>query len=373
MRLPVTLSLYIGRQFLFMIAMAFAGMLTVVILGDLVELIRRTADSTGGTSVSLGTVLEMVLLKAPDSGIAILPFSVLVGGMLALSRLTRTHELVVARAAGVSVWQFLMPAIILVLGIGIFFVTVFNPVSAAMLSRFQQIEAKYITGKTSLLSVSSSGLWIRQVEQNDPQVREHVFHALKVTQKGMTLSDVIVFSFGDNNKFIGRMDARSATLEEHHWHLHDVTITKPGPAELPVQQDDVLLQTDLTTGQIQDSFAEPKTLSFWQLPAFIHTLEAAGFSALRHRMYWQGTLASPFLLCAMILIAAVFSLRLPRRGGVVMLIVVGVITGFFVFFMTNFISAFGQSGEMPVTLAAWAPSMIALMIGGGMLLHLEDG
>jgi lipopolysaccharide export system permease protein len=140
-----------------------------------------------------------------------------------------------------------------------------------------------------------------------------------------------------------------------------------------VHEDDVLLKTDLTTAQIQNSFAEPKTLSFWQLPAFIHTLEKAGFSALRHRMYWHGTLASPFLLCAMILIAAVFSLRLPRRGGVVMLIVVGVVTGFMVYFLTNFISAFGQSGEMPVVLAAWAPAMIALMIGSGLLLHLEDG
>lgn len=75
----------------------------------------------------------------------------------------------------------------------------------------------------------------------------------------------------------------------------------------------------------------------------------------------------------MILIAAVFSLRLPRRGGVMLLIVTGVITGFLMHFFTNLIYAFGQSGEIPVILAAWAPAMIALMIGGGLLLHLEDG
>jgi lipopolysaccharide export system permease protein len=291
--------------------------------------------------------------------------------MVALTRLTRTHELVVARAAGVSVWQFLMPALVLALVIGIFFVSVFNPVSAVLLSRFEQIEAKFVTGRTSFLSVSSSGLWIRQVEHDSGEVKENVFHALRVSERGMMLSDVIVFSFDDHNKFIRRLDAPSATLEDRHWHLHDVTITRPG--FMPGHQSDVLMKTDLTPVQIQDSFSSPMTLSFWQLPAFIRTLEKAGFSALRHRMYWHGTLSSPLLLCAMILIAAVFSLRLPRRGGVAVLVVAGVITGFLVHFLSNLIYALGQAGDMPVELAAWAPAMIALMVGGGLLLHLEDG
>jgi lipopolysaccharide export system permease protein len=291
--------------------------------------------------------------------------------MVALTRLTRTHELVVARAAGMSVWQFLSPAILLVLGIGVFFVTIYSPVSAAMLSRFERIEAKYITGKTSLLAVSSSGLWIRQVEHDDPSAKEHIFHALRVAQKGATLADVIVFSFGDGNRFTERMDAKSASLEQGRWHLQDVTISRPDA--LPEHRDDILFRTDLTTGQIQDSFASPMTLSFWQLPAFISTLEKAGFSALRHRMYWHSMLAGPLLLCAMVFVAAVFSLRLPRKGGVILLVVAGVVTGFMVYFLTNIISALGQSGEIPVTLAAWAPAMIALMLGGGLLLHLEDG
>lgn len=371
MRLPFTLSVYIGRQFLMSIAVAFMGMLVIVVLGDLVELIRRTADTQMGHEVPFSVILEMLILKTPYTGIRILPFAVLVGGMVALTRLTRTQELVVARAAGMSVWQFLMPAIILVLIIGVFFVTIFNPISAVFLSRFEQVEAKFVTGKTSLLAVSSTGLWIRQVEHDDPLVKENVFHALRVAQKGAALSDVIIFSFGENNRFLGRMDARTATLEDRHWHLHDVILNTPGG--LPVHQDDVLLKTELTTGQIQDSFASPMTLSFWQLPHFINTLEQAGFSALRHRMYWQSTLASPILLCAMIFIAAVFSLRLPRRGGVAILVVAGIITGFMFYFLTNIISALGQSGEIPVTLAAWAPTMIALALGGGLLLHLEDG
>ena len=370
MRLPLTLSFYIGRMFLSAIVIAFLGMLGIIMLGDLVELIRRGSDNNGA-GVPLHITLEMLLFKTPYSGQRILPFAVLIGSMVALTKLTRSQELVIARAAGVSVWQFLTPALLLSLGIGVFFVAVYNPVAAAMLMRFEQLEAKHINNKTSLLAVSSSGLWIRQLEHDGNEVKEHVFHALRVSQQGSALTSVIVFSFSDNNRFISRMDAPSATLVDKHWQLHDVTITHPGA--VAEHADQVILNTDLTTHQIQDSFAAPMTLSFWQLPSFINTLEKAGFSALRHRMYWHSTLSSPLLLCAMVLIAAVFSLRLPRRGGVTLLIVAGMCTGFLLHFMTNLMSAFGQSGEMPVELAAWAPALIALFIGGGLLLHLEDG
>lgn len=370
MRLPVTLSLYIGRIFLTSIGIVFLSMLLIIMLGDAMELIRRTSDNDGaGTPMRI--VLEMLFFKTPFSGQKLLPFSVLIGSMVALTKLTRSQELVIARAAGVSVWQFLSPAVFLALGLGVFFITVYNPVASAMLTRFEQLEAKHVSNRTSLLSVSSTGLWIRQMEHNDPEVKEHVFHALKVSEQGMSLSGVIIFSFAENNRFVSRMDAPNATLGDKHWKLYNVTITKPGA--LPEHVDQLELHTDLTTHQIQDSFASPMTLSFWQLPRFIRTLEKAGFSALHHRMYWHSTLASPLLLCAMVLVAAVFSLRLPRRGRVGILIVAGMLTGFMLHFLTNLMFAFGQSGELPVVLAAWAPAMVSLMLGGGLLLHLEDG
>ena len=367
MRLPFTLSTYIGRQFFNGIALAFASMLVIIALGDLVELIRRADDTKAGFS----TILELLLLKTPSSAMSILPFAVMIGGMVTLTRLTRSNELVIARAAGVSAWQFLTPAIILTLLIGIFFVTIFNPISAVFLSRFEQLEAKSITGKTSLFAISSSGLWIKQVEKNAPQIKERVIHSTKVEQDGTKLAEVVVFNIGANNKFISRIDAASANLEKGNWHLHNISITKP--AEQPVKQDDMLIDTDITLAQIQDSFASPVTLSFWQLPSFINTLEKAGFSALHHRMYWHSMLSLPLLLCAMILISAVFSLRLPRRGGIMLLIVAGVAAGFMTHFLTNLVQAFGQSGEIPVILAAWTPATIALLIGVGLLLHFEDG
>jgi lipopolysaccharide export system permease protein len=366
--LPMTLSLYIGRYFLAGIMLAMFGLLTIIGLIDLVELIRR---SSGKESIPFTIILEMALLKLPSMAEKILPFATLIGGMLALTKLTKSQELVVTRAAGVSVWQFLSPALILVAVLGIISVMAFNPLSAAMISRFEQVEGKYITGKPSVLAVSSSGLWLRQVEEEEGHVGEYIIHALKISQQDMTLSDVIVFTFDQEKRFVRRIDATSATLGDGFWTLNDVTLSQPGmPSEtVPSYR----LQTDLGITQIQDSFASPQTTSFWELPRFIDTLEKAGFSAIRHKLHFYSMIATPFMLAGMILLGAIFSLRLPRRGGIPLLIVAGLLTGFIMNFATNLIYAFGMSGSLPIFLSATAPAAITLSVAVALLLHLEDG
>jgi lipopolysaccharide export system permease protein len=364
MKLPWTLSLYISRHFLVGIMLALFALLTITTLIDVVELIRR---ASGKEMVTFGVVVEMTLLKIPALTDKLMAYAVLIGSMLALSKLTRTHELVVARAAGVSVWQFLAPAMATVMAIGIFMITVFNPFAAALRLRYEQIEAKYFSGKPSLLAISSSGLWLRQIEEGN----EHIIHALRISQSDMSFSNLIVFTFGKNSKFVERLDAEHAVLEPGDLHFTDVTRSVPG---LPPQSiGDYSLPTSLTLGHIQDSFASPDTMSFWHLPSFISMLEQAGFSALRHRLYWTSLLAQPFLLAGSVLVAAVFSLRLPRHGKLGVLLVAGLLTGFLLHFFTDIIFALGSAGTLPIWLAAWAPAFAIFMVGAALLLHLEDG
>ncbi|MCW8971457.1 MAG: LptF/LptG family permease, partial [Rhodospirillales bacterium] len=130
---------------------------------------------------------------------------------------------------------------------------------------------------------------------------------------------------------------------------------------------------DLTINRIQDSFSPPETMSFWDLPAFIDTLENAGFSAIRHRLHLHSLLATPLLLCAMVLIAATFTLRQSRKGGTVYVVSGGVLTGFLLYFFSDVVFALGLSDSIPVVLAAWTPSGVSMLLGLAMLLHLEDG
>lgn len=374
MRLPITLSLYIVRNFVMAFVIALAIVLTIIGLIELVELIRRASYKEN--AVPFHIILEMALLKIPETAERILPFAVLIGAMFSLSRMTKSSELVVARASGVSVWQFLMPEVLSAMALGLFFVGVFNPISSAMISRFEMLEGKYITNRPSILSVSPSGLWLRQVETlpvsfNNKQIEEYIIHARRISQQDMSLTQVIIFVFAKHHEFIGRIDAPMASLQDGYWRITEPTLAVPGLT--PVSKKEYDLETTLSINQIKESFASPKTLSFWELPGFINTLEKAGFSALRHKLYWNTLLAMPLMLGAMVFIAAIFSLRHYRRGGIGLMIAAGIGSGFVVYFVSNIVYALGFSGSLPVVLSAWTPPIVASMASVAFLLHLEDG
>lgn len=366
MRLSTTMSLYIGRQFVASFFVIFFALLMLILLVDSIELLRRAASKP---DVGFSMVMEMALLKLPHMGQQLFPFAVLFGGMAAFWRLTRSHELVVSRAAGVSAWQFLLPVLFLAFMLGVAKITVFNPLSSAMLTRFERIEAAAFKGQQSFLAISGTGLWLRQSDGMD----QSVIHAQHVLQQGneVELNVVNVFMFQGTDKFIQRIDARQAVLEDGFWHMRDVWIHQPDQPSK--NEKEFWLETDLTLGSIQDNFAPPETMSFWNLPDFIGALEESGFSAIRHRLHYHSLLAAPLLMCAMVLIAATFTLRQSRKGGTVFVVSGGVLTGFVLYFFSDVVFALGLSDSIPVTLAAWTPSGVTTLLGLAMLLHLEDG
>ncbi len=365
MTLSPTLFVYIGRQFLLWFLAVFFAMIAVIILADAVELLRR---SSGKVDVSNAIVTSMTLLRAPYLAQQTIPFAAMFAGILTYFRLTRNHELVVIRAAGVSVWQFMLPALLVVVMVGVVKVTLLNPFSSLLLSQFEELEGRYLTGRSSLLAVSSSGIWLRQTFGENGQA---VIHAQSIEPDDLELRKVIVFLMVDEDRFVGRIDAKSARLGDGQWHLADAWLTGPEkPGEFVATHS---LATDLTADKIKDRFASPDTVSFWSLPRFIEVLEATGFSALPHRLQLHALIAEPVLLIAMVLIAASFSMRLSRRGGVTLLICAGVFTAFLLFIVTTVVHAIGLGGSVPVALAAWTPAGVSLMAGIALLMHLEDG
>ena len=82
------------------------------------------------------------LYRVPQVTERIMPFCVLIGAMSCYLNLSRRLELVVARAAGMSAWQFIAPALIVAFVLGVFATTVYNPVSAILQERSKRYEAE---------------------------------------------------------------------------------------------------------------------------------------------------------------------------------------------------------------------------------------
>ena len=364
MRLSTTLSVYFGKQFFLNVAGMFLAIMAVVFLLDMIELFRRSANKD---NVPISLIIEMAALKAPNIAQKIFPFSVLFGSMLFFIRVVRNHEYVAAKTAGVSIWQFLLPALLVVLFLGFFLISIFNPIASAMTAKYETIENTTLRNKGNALSMSSGGLWIREKTETG----HSVLHTRDISENGDIFSKVTIFLFDNEDDFHSRIDAETAKLVPENWELQNSILTSK--AGIPVKKQIFKLPTQFTSSNIQDSFASPATLSFWDLPHFITLLEEAGFTAVRHRLHWHSLLASPLLLCAMVLIAANFSLRLGRTSGNLKWVLTGLFFGFFLYFMTDLVFALGLSSRIPEILAAWTPATVTVLLGTASLLHLEDG
>jgi lipopolysaccharide export system permease protein len=358
-----TLSRYFGRRFLTAVLAVFAGTLVLTAMIDYLELLRRSADIK---DVSALLIAQITLFRVPFITERVMPFAVLVGAMFCYLNLSRRLELVVARAAGVSAWQFITPAVVIAALIGIALTTIYNPISANLRELSTRLEAD-LSGTGQGLRNSGSGFWVRQRTEEG----QAVINAKSSRQQGIELGGVSVFRLDPSGNFRDRIEAKSATLEPGYWRLEEARFYASGIA--PVERDVYRFGTSLTPAQVGESFATPETVPFWQLSSYIDTAEKAGLAAAGYRLQYYQLLAQPFYLVAMVLLAAAVSLRFFRFGGVQKIVLGGIGAGFLLYVMAKITGDLSKAGLMAPLSAAALPPAMGAVTGVIALLYQEDG
>jgi lipopolysaccharide export system permease protein len=355
-----TLSFYLADRFARTVIAAFLAVFILIYAVDLVELLRRSGDSKRATGMLMAA---LSFLRTPTVAEQALPFAVLFGSMIAFLNLSRKMELVVARAAGLSVWQFLTPPLVVIFVIGTLSIVAYNPASTWMKQRSDAIESDVFGGAP----VGSGGMWIRQ-KSIDGQA---VIHALGSDTTGTELSRIEAFNFDGEGNFIERLDAGTGELRDGYWLLHDVKVVTPGFQTLAVST--YLLATSLNRREVAQAFVAPDTVSFWSLPGLAEQTARAGLDPTAYRLQYQELLARPLTLASMVLVAACFSLRFFRMGGVEYMVSGGVVAGFVLYVATKVVSDLGGAGFISAPVAGWAPGIVGCLFGVYVLLHQEDG
>src|SRR5262245_26930345 len=153
-----TLWRYFGFRFFSAVFSVFFSIVLLVALVDYIEMLRRTADIKDVSSLSIA---KITLFRMPFLTERILPFAVLTGAMFCYLNLSRRLELVVARAAGMSAWQFIAPAVLIALLVGVVATTLYNPLSATLREEASRLESEIFSGNRNL-NDATSGFWVRQ-------------------------------------------------------------------------------------------------------------------------------------------------------------------------------------------------------------------
>jgi lipopolysaccharide export system permease protein len=362
------LHLYFARRFAFSFVRVFGLFLIILILLDLIDQLRKFSS----VDAKLGDVVSLSLLSAPGTIYKVLPLIVVLATIALFLALARSSEMVVTRAAGRSAMRALMAPAAVTLIIGGIAVAVLNPLVAAT-SKQYEVRAGALKGQTNILALSSDGFWLRQGSANG----QTVIHARATNLDGTKLSDVSFITFTVAGGPVRRIEAATAELKVGAWTLTDAKVWTlagtPNPEAGAQRLATIEVSSTLTPDQIRDSFSTPSSIPIWELPGFIARLQTAGFSALRHQVWYQTELAQPAFLIAMVLIGAVFTMRHQRGGRTGIMVLAAVLLSFGLYFIRNFALILGENGQIPVLLAAWAPPLSAIGLSLGLLLHLEDG
>lgn len=360
-----TLARYFGMRFLTTVLLVFLGIFLLVALLDYIEMMRRAGDVPGASPV---IVAKISFFRIPQIIERIMPFCILIGAMSCYLDLSRRLELVVARAAGVSAWQFIAPALLVAFMIGVFATTVYNPVSASL----REISKRYETqlfGQSvdNVIGGGGDTFWLNQRnEQGDA-----ILSARASREQGVHLDGVSLFAFDRDGHFTGRVEARSAELQPGVWVLRDARVYSLDTA--PEDRPEYRLKTSLTPEQVRESFATPETVPFWELPLYIKIAEHAGLEAAGYRLQFQKLIARPFMLAAMVFLAAAVSLRFFRFGGVQKMVLGGVASGFLLYILSKVTEDLSKAELMHPVTAAWLPVLVGGLTGLIALLYQEDG
>ena len=358
------LSRYIARRLLTTIATAFSLCAGLIYMIDFIELLRQAGKYGGATLPSLAWI---TFLRLPAHSEVLLTFAVLVGSITTFVNLARTSELAVMRAGGMSAWQFLRPGALVAFILGVFAVTVYNPLSAAARAEAERLHAEVFGRSSDFLSQQSGLPWMRQ-DGNDGQ---SVIWAASTTENGLKLIGVRILQFDRNHAFVERVNGKHAYLRDGHWIVEDGWVVRPG--ETPQLFDTYAVPTYLSPDRVRDAMGSVRSLSFWELPTIIDLAERARLVAAPYHVQFQMLLSRPFLLALMVLLAGTVSLKSFRSGGVQTMVIVGIVGGIGFFLLLEVSRQLGVAGLVPPWISVWVPIAVAYAFAATLLLHQEDG
>jgi lipopolysaccharide export system permease protein len=355
-----TISVYMARVFVSRTFAVLGGLVVILMTLDLLGESGKILAYPGNGEAELWTYVS---LRVPQLIERFLPFSALLGALIALGAMNANSEIISMKAAGASAHQILAPLILasLIIGICLF---VFNErvvaPAYASLSAWESVDY----GPVPAVDGESANVWVR--DGND------LINAQSVTGNGdqTRLEGVTVYDrSGGTLEII--IFADGAGYSSEGWRLENARqFDVASVEETPL--DDVIVATGVTPDQFTLANVEARSLNFVQLRRAIIDLEAAGrpTTALEAGLWHK--ISGPLSTLLMPLLGAVAGFGLARSGQLFIRAIIGMALGFTYFVADNFALAMGNIGAYPPVLAAWAPFFLFLLIGEAVLIRSEE-
>ncbi len=332
------INLYLARNFLTSFIIVFLIFAALLIIGDFVEQFRKAT----GKNVPMKIIIQLAVFNFSSLVEFIIPIVAFFAALLSFIILIRNSEFLIIGTVGISNLRMLMPATIIYFIIGIFFVTIINPLSAVFYDRYTELEYKYIAKSDKFASITKNGIWLKQF--NNSKNISSVLFAQQLSNNGTTLINFMLLEYDDNGVFQGRLDGKQAYLENGFWLMNDVQIS-PKYSQASFNSE-YKYATNIKPSDITNSLSSPDSISIWKIGKFINFLEDLGYSAREFKLYYYNLIILPFFISFLTILASSLVINLKQNSKITKTVIMSFILIFIIYFLSNLLDALGSSSQL---------------------------
>ncbi len=356
---------YVLREHVKIFLMCFSGLLTVYMVIDFFEKVRRFLRYDSGVV----PLLMYFALKIPTISFQVAPFAVLVATLLTIGLLSRSNEITALRSCGVSLLWMTSPFLLFAGFLSLILLTFSSTIIPLASEKAEEIRLIRIEKRPTPLTVQATQPWVRIGSDTLMSINT-------VDVGGRALRGVRLFHFDRTFHLDRIIEAAEARFTEEGWILRDGVRRRFGPdnavdlvsfteqpAQIPLIPDD--FATSLT--------GNSESMTFEQIRNYIARFQPEGVSVARLLTDYYSRLAFPVVTVVMVLIGIALGLRRSgvRGGSMAAGIGQAFVVGFCYWTTQSIAVALGRGGALTPLLAGWLANILFISFGLYLLLKVR--
>ncbi len=353
---------YLIREIAKLFGIVLAAVLVIYLAVDFFEKVDDFIDAGAG----FFSLARYFAFKLPLVLAQVMPIGGLLAVILVFGLMRKNNEMTALRSSGVSHGWLLVP----VLGIGvflslslIFLSEVVIPVTAARSNRIWLEEVK----KKSAVVSHNRDIWLKG--------NRLITHIRYYDPAGRKAYGIAIYQFDERFELMRRLDAKEAKFREGRWFFFKLIeqVLVPATGQYAVstaesREEPFAFQPD----ELRRVVKKSEEMSFWELLAYIRTIEDEGYDATVYWVDLHAKLAFPWVCVLMCMVATGIGPRgVVRREGLALGVALGIGAAFLYWFSHSFCVSLGYGGVLPPFLAAWTGNLIFLSLAVLILLQSD--
>ena len=336
----------------------------LIFLIDLVELSRRFDEIS---NIAFYELIKLSIYKLPSTFEDVSPIIIVIGTLTCLFKLSKSSEIVISNAIGISVWQIILPITLCAILFGLTIVIILNPISIQMKYNFIQLEKNIKGNDTPFDQKLDKEFWSSQKNN----IGELIINAEQLDVNDQKLVGVTILQFNEEMDLVARYDSTSAYLDDGQWYLDKTWVTDQdniskfmGKTKVNTFSDELFLQEEILKSSEQ---------SIWTIKDTITKLKKNNISYAKHLTDLNFFLSLPILMGGLALVSACFMAKQFRVQHALIMLILGIISGMLIFVVNHISYILSESEIFNPILGAWWHIILIYLIATKILILREDG